>query len=249
MQQLTGPGCLPPNLAGVQQLRTLPDSPSVQSPLAQRIREDIQISENEVDSPERESLRSQTFPEKSPHPSLPYVRGFPPPAPLVFTPSQIKAVEEVESVENLEVEKVVETTKDDEEVESVESVKVEKVVETTTAVVENVEVGKVVETTTAVVETTTAVKEIAEVDDVLQEDESDKTVEEKVTVEENETIEEKDSVVEKVTSEERLTLEERLMLEERIWLLQEALSWKKEKDKTPTCQNCGEVFAADHQCS
>ena len=24
---------------------------------------------------------------------------------------------------------------------------------------------------------------------------------------------------------------------------------KKEKDKTPECRNCGEVFTADHQCS
>ena len=46
------------------------------------------------------------------------------------------------------------------------------------------------------------------------------------------------------------SLEERLRLEERIRLLQEALRLHKlEKDKTPTCRNCGEVFAADHQCS
>ena len=184
MQQLTGPGCLPPNLAGVQQLRTLPDSPSVQSPLAQRIREDIQISENEVDSPERESLRSQTFPEKSPHPSLPYVRGFPPPAPLVFTPSQIKAVEEVESVENVEVEKVVDTAKEQES------------------------------------------------------DEEQESVGEKESVEENE-------------KKEKMSLEERLRIEERIRLLEEALrlhKLEKDKNKSPECRNCGEAFAADHQC-
>ena len=46
--------------------------------------------------------------------------------------------------------------------------------------------------------------------------------------------------------------EERLRLEERIRLLQEALrlhKLEKEKEKTPKCRNCGEVFTADHQCS
>ena len=66
--------------------RPLPDSQSVQSPMTQRIREDFRICENEVDSPEKEMLMSQTFPEKSPPPSSPCVKGLPPPAPLVFTP-------------------------------------------------------------------------------------------------------------------------------------------------------------------
>ena len=98
-------------------------------------------------------------------------------------------------------------------------------------------------------------KEIAEVDDVLQDDESDKVnkiAEEKVTVEENETIEEKENVEEKESVVEKITLEERLRLEERIRLLQEALrlhKLEKEKEKTPKCRNCGEVFTADHQCS
>ena len=94
-------------------------------------------------------------------------------------------------------------------------------------------------------------KEIAEVDDVLQDDESDKEnkiAEEKVT----ETIEEKENVEEKESVVEKLTLEERLRIEERIRLLEECLrlhELEKEKNKTPKCRHCGEVFAADHQCS
>ena len=108
--------------------RPLPNFPSVQTPLAQRIREDLQLSENEVDSPEKESLRSQTFPGASPLLSPPYVKGFPQPAPLVFTPSKIEAEEEANSVENIEiakVEKVIEVA------ESVENIEVEKVLMTT----------------------------------------------------------------------------------------------------------------------
>ena len=105
--------------------RPLPNSPSVQTPLAQRIREDLQVSENEVDSPEKESLRSQTFPGASPLLSPPYVKGFPQPAPLVFTPSKIEAEEEANSVEIAKVDKVIEVA------ESVENIEVEKVLMTT----------------------------------------------------------------------------------------------------------------------
>ena len=72
--------------------RPLHDSPNVLSPsncspLAQRIRSDLQIDEGEVESPERELLRTQSSPVKSPSPSFsPNVKSFPPPAPLVFTP-------------------------------------------------------------------------------------------------------------------------------------------------------------------
>ena len=66
------------------------DSPSAQSPsnfplLAQRIRSDLQIGE---ESPERELLR--TTPLKFSSPSSPRVKGFPPPAPLAFTPPKIQ---------------------------------------------------------------------------------------------------------------------------------------------------------------
>ena len=66
-------------------------SPSNLSPLAQRIRSDIQIGESsEVESPEKEVLRSSPCPEKSPSPVLPCAKDFPSPAPLVFTPLKEK---------------------------------------------------------------------------------------------------------------------------------------------------------------
>ena len=70
-------------------------SPSNLSPLAQRIRSDIQIGESEVESPERELLRSQTCPENIPPPCSPCVKGFPSPAPLVFTPCKIPEAAEI----------------------------------------------------------------------------------------------------------------------------------------------------------
>ena len=91
-------------LASVQQLRAasasavstnkrpFPNSPNGLSPsnlppLSQRIRKDIQIGENEVESPEKEILRSPSFLENSPPLNPPhYVQGVPPPAPLFFTP-------------------------------------------------------------------------------------------------------------------------------------------------------------------
>ena len=91
-------------LASVQQLRAasasavstnkrpFPNSPNSLSPsnlppLSQRIRKDIQIGENEVESPEKEILRSPSFLENSPPLNPPhYVQGVPPPAPLFFTP-------------------------------------------------------------------------------------------------------------------------------------------------------------------
>ena len=68
------------------------DSPSAHSPsrfppLAQRIRSDLQIGD---ESPERELLRTQPSHLKSPPPSCPRVKGFPPPAPLAFTPPKIQ---------------------------------------------------------------------------------------------------------------------------------------------------------------
>ena len=68
-------------------------------------------------------LRSQDFPENPPPISPPSVKGFPPPAPLVFSLSKnIEKFEseEAESVENVEVGKVVETAKDAHATESCE---------------------------------------------------------------------------------------------------------------------------------
>ena len=97
-------------------------SPSNLSPLAQRIRSDIGIGENEVESPEKELLRSQPCPENTPPPSSPCVRGFPSPAPLVFTPCKVESEEtakevEVESEVELESEVEVESEKTAKEVE------------------------------------------------------------------------------------------------------------------------------------
>ena len=64
--------------------RPLSISPSAPSPLAQRIRADIHVEESEVESPEKEILRSCS--ENSPTPISPCTRSCPLPAPLVFTP-------------------------------------------------------------------------------------------------------------------------------------------------------------------
>ena len=72
--------------------RPLPDSPNTPSPshpppLAQRICSDFQIGEGEVESLEREALRSKLDPESFPPLNSPHcVQKVPPPAPLVFTP-------------------------------------------------------------------------------------------------------------------------------------------------------------------
>ena len=70
--------------------RPLPASPSAHSPsllpLAQRIRTDIQVAECELESPEREILRSPPCPENSPSPISPCANSLPSPAPLIFTP-------------------------------------------------------------------------------------------------------------------------------------------------------------------
>ena len=73
--------------------RPLPDSPNGPSPLdlpplAQRIRKDIQLGESEVESPEKEVLRSPPFPENSPAPLSPCSKSIPSPTHLVFTPMQ-----------------------------------------------------------------------------------------------------------------------------------------------------------------
>ena len=94
--------------------RPLPISPSALSPsnlppLAQRIRTDIQIGENEVESPERESLRSRLDPDSFPPLNSPHsVQKVPPPAPLVFTPPKSLEGSEMPAkvAEEVSVEKV-----------------------------------------------------------------------------------------------------------------------------------------------
>ena len=90
VQRLQAVSASPVNPQSVKK-RPLPVSPSALSPsnlppLAQRIRTDIQIGESEVESPEKEELRSSPCPESSPSPISPCVKDFPSPAPLVLTP-------------------------------------------------------------------------------------------------------------------------------------------------------------------
>ena len=61
------------------------------SPLAQRIRADFKIAEREIESPEKELLRSQSSPEKAPSPISPSgAKDFPPQAPLAFTSAKFQ---------------------------------------------------------------------------------------------------------------------------------------------------------------
>ena len=66
--------------------RPFPDSPSPSPsnlpPLSQRIREDIQIGESEVESPEKEMLRSPSIPENAPALFSPCLKDIPSPVPL-----------------------------------------------------------------------------------------------------------------------------------------------------------------------
>ena len=72
-------------------------SPGPTSPLAKRIREDIHVFESEVESPEKEVLRSPFFPENSPAPLSPCLKSIPSPKHLVFTPVSREDVEVVEN--------------------------------------------------------------------------------------------------------------------------------------------------------
>ena len=94
VQRLQAVSATPVSIQSVRK-RPLPDSPSAPSPsnlppLAQRIRSDIQVGEIEVDSPEKEILRSSPLPENSLSPIPPCVKSIPSLAPLVFTPDPPK---------------------------------------------------------------------------------------------------------------------------------------------------------------
>ena len=106
VQQLQGASASPVSTQSANK-RPFPDSPTAPSPshlppLPQRIRSDILIGESEVESPEKELLRSSPLLENSL--SLgspcdrPCVKGFPSPAPLVFTPCKIPEVAEIVKV-------------------------------------------------------------------------------------------------------------------------------------------------------
>ena len=63
------------------------DPPGAPSPLAQRIRADIHVEESEVESPEKEILRSSPCPGNSSPPISPCLKRILSPVPLVFTPA------------------------------------------------------------------------------------------------------------------------------------------------------------------
>ena len=90
VQRLRGASASPVSIQSAKK-RPFPDSPNAPSPsnlppLAQRIRNDIQVGEIEVESPVQEELRSSPFPEISHSPISPCSKAIPSPAPLVFTP-------------------------------------------------------------------------------------------------------------------------------------------------------------------
>ena len=61
------------------------------------MRSDCQISDSEIESPQKELLRGIFSPKNFPSPtiSLTNVKGFPPPAPLALTPLTLKNNDEV----------------------------------------------------------------------------------------------------------------------------------------------------------
>ena len=69
-------------LQAALQVNTQTDSTTALSPLAQRIRSDIKIRESEIESPEKEILRS-----------------FPSPAPLIFTPPRNQKRSEIPNID------------------------------------------------------------------------------------------------------------------------------------------------------
>ena len=118
--------------------RPLPDSPNTPSPssfppLAHRIREDIQVGESEVESPEKEVLRGTPLLENSPSPISPSLKCIPSPGPLVFTPEKLNlnclnCDVKMTPDHQCDIElKSVEITKDVEEDQSVEVEQVEQI--------------------------------------------------------------------------------------------------------------------------
>ena len=87
--------------------------------LSRRIRRDIQIGENEVESPEKEVLRFDPFIENSPALFSPCLKDIPSPVSLVFTP----VVPEKPSCSNCDAEMTLDHQCDCEAIESDSSFK------------------------------------------------------------------------------------------------------------------------------
>ena len=88
VQRLQAASALPSTPSGYKRPFSDSSSPSPSNlpPLPQRIRKDIQIDESEVESPEKEILRSAPIFENSPSLFSPCSTGHPSPAQLEFTP-------------------------------------------------------------------------------------------------------------------------------------------------------------------
>ena len=86
-------------LQAALQVNTQTDSTTALSPLAQRIRSDIKIRESEIESPEKELLRSSLRLEYSPSPISPCAKSFPSPAPLIFTPPRNQKGSEIPNID------------------------------------------------------------------------------------------------------------------------------------------------------
>ena len=98
-------------------------SPSNLHPLSQRIRRDMQIGENEVESPEKEVLRSFPFIENSPALFSPCLKDIPSPVSLVFTPVITPVVPEKTSCSNCDAVMTLDHQCDWEAIESDSSLK------------------------------------------------------------------------------------------------------------------------------
>ena len=88
VQRLQAASALPSTPSGYKRPFSDSTSPSPSNlpPSPRRIRKDFQIEESEVESPEKETLRSAPILGNSPTPVSPLVKDFPSPAPLVLTP-------------------------------------------------------------------------------------------------------------------------------------------------------------------
>ena len=88
VQRLQAASALPSTPSGYKRPFSDSTSPSPSNlpPSPRRIRKDFQIEESEVESPEKEILRSAPILGNSPTPVSPLVKDFPSPAPLVLTP-------------------------------------------------------------------------------------------------------------------------------------------------------------------
>ena len=195
-------------------------SPSKFPPLAQRIRSDLQIGE---ESPERELLRTQSSPLKSPSPSSPRVKGFPPPAPLAFTPPKIQEGFEILVAQS--GENVVEMLK----------IAKETAIEVTPKVDENVESEEEEIEDSVVCEASVKLEHLCRLRDRLKD--LGKRLEDGAISHEEFDVEARKAQAESEVGEDLMNFC-REALRER----------QKQQEEKPKCSNCDGEFSPDHQC-